>query len=1022
MKKVIMLFAAAVLLASTSFATVNPTSKADNGRMLTSSKPMAKKLVKPNSLKKATKVAGNPVWQDTMSYCLDADFYTGVGTQAAGDTVYWAIKIEAAALAGRNNLTDVEFFVAYAGTYNLAIYSGTQPTGTAAYTQTINAVAADTMKWKNVHFTSPLAITQGADLWVVLSNTDVAYPAAAVNPNTYDNGKWISLDGIQWMSVANAGVDATWMIRAISDTYAVQPPMVSISGPANVRTGDTVVYTAVSPNTDSYDWTISSDYLNDNGNTATVMWNSEGAQQVIVTATNTAGTTYDTLDVNVYSCEDLTVPYTAVFGEDLGCWDTVCDSTHGAGWYTTAEMGLTEGQVLSMSGYDPFGIGWIFDLNVDNWLISPEIEMDNSNSYEIAWQVKPFEPSYDGDHYGVYVISNGDTILLFEESLTGMTGYTQRMAIIPDSISGDFKFAFRHFNCQDGYVIILDSIQVRELTAPTVALNGPTSVENGESATFTALCGNAESYAWTINGTAQTETGNVLTTTFTTDTNYTVKVIATNSVGSDSASMSVEVYSCQAITEFPYTQDFEDGTRCWTMVSMDPSNDDLFGIYEDGDAFGGDYDFRFSSYSHADDYNQYLISPELTLPTEGTYVVKFQYRGYRAADAFRIMASSTDRNPSSFTEIADYPTVATTWTLAAAMLPAGTKYVAINYYGDYAYYLFVDNITIGELNEAPEVTLDGPASALVDDEVTFVANAPLATSFSWTINGTAQAETGNVLTTTFTASGEYTVAVTATNAIGSNNATATITVISCDDPVSAPWSEGFEENTMCWQFVTPDGISNGFVINPNGQYQYSRTGNYCLFGTYSDDVDVDQWAISPAISMPANANGYKLAWYVYTTAWDGIQTKYEVRVSTTGSDINDFNTVLFTEQDSAHAYVQRVVNMSQYAGQTIRLAFRNLTPRGGDAMMFDDIELSSNVVGIDNANTIHVAIYPNPVSDKLNIEGEGIQMVQVLDINGRNVISTEHAGSIDMSSLANGVYVVRVVANDGIRVKKIVKK
>ena len=53
--------------------------------------------------------------------------------------------------------------------------------------------------------------------------------------------------------------------------------------------------------------------------------------------------------------------------------------------------------------------------------------------------------------------------------------------------------------------------------------------------------------------------------------------------------------------------------------------------------------------------------------------------------------------------------------------------------------------------------------------------------------------------------------------------------------------------------------------------------------------------------------------------------------------------------------------------------------------------------------------------------GEGIEMVQILDVNGR-IVMTADAGSINISSLANGVYFVRAITAKGVATQKIVKK
>ena len=57
----------------------------------------------------------------------------------------------------------------------------------------------------------------------------------------------------------------------------------------------------------------------------------------------------------------------------------------------------------------------------------------------------------------------------------------------------------------------------------------------------------------------------------------------------------------------------------------------------------------------------------------------------------------------------------------------------------------------------------------------------------------------------------------------------------------------------------------------------------------------------------------------------------------------------------------------------------------------------------------------------VNVMGEGIELVQILDVNGRTVLTAD-AGSINISSLANGVYFVRAITAKGVATQKIVKK
>lgn len=69
-----------------------------------------------------------------------------------------------------------------------------------------------------------------------------------------------------------------------------------------------------------------------------------------------------------------------------------------------------------------------------------------------------------------------------------------------------------------------------------------------------------------------------------------------------------------------------------------------------------------------------------------------------------------------------------------------------------------------------------------------------------------------------------------------------------------------------------------------------------------------------------------------------------------------------------------------------------------------------------------VSIYPNPTNGKLYINAEGIQEVNVIDVNGRTVMSNRNAKMVDMTNLSDGVYFVHVITANGVSVQKVVRK
>ncbi len=66
-----------------------------------------------------------------------------------------------------------------------------------------------------------------------------------------------------------------------------------------------------------------------------------------------------------------------------------------------------------------------------------------------------------------------------------------------------------------------------------------------------------------------------------------------------------------------------------------------------------------------------------------------------------------------------------------------------------------------------------------------------------------------------------------------------------------------------------------------------------------------------------------------------------------------------------------------------------------------------------------LTVYPNPVSDRLNINltgYEGVSSINLIDVNGRTVASQRTAqvnSQMDISRLSKGIYLVKVVTAGG---------
>jgi len=186
----------------------------------------------------------------------------------------------------------------------------------------------------------------------------------------------------------------------------------------------------------------------------------------------------------------------------------------------------------------------------------------------------------------------------------------------------------------------------------------------------------------------------------------------------------------------PLNEGFE-STTCpaegWTISYANPS-------YPSGNTMthsttyynSGSRSFRFSSYSYGSPYDQYLVTPELSV-TEGDQTVSFWYRKYTSgSETFRVGWSSTGTATTDFTWTDDITTASTTWQqYTTTDLPVGTKYVALHYKSNYTYYLYVDDFVGPEVYVAPVP----PNPAVVGAPADLATIVGITPTLSWASGG-----------------------------------------------------------------------------------------------------------------------------------------------------------------------------------------------------------------------------------------------------------------------------------------------
>lgn len=497
-------------------------------------------------------------------------------------------------------------------------------------------------------------------------------------------------------------------VYAVKDNYpqAGVAPTVTINGPASAIVGAPATFSAdiisVDPIT-SYDWSFNS------GNpatastaTATTSWNTTGTYEIVLAVTNTTGTTYDTTTINVIEWGDTMYYDNGIYASSIG--------TGGGDIYWGAKFEAStlanRNYLTDVMIYVGEGYSGAYDLQIYQG-------GNDAPQTLLASQTSNFTTN-DEDQWNTIHIYN--TVALDPTKTLWVVFHTSSItypAVGCDytgnpngslvSMDGVEWMTIQQAAATLDYTWMIRAITSNNEPALACAIDGPTYTRTNVPTTYTANGPSTASYSWTIaGGTPATATGSSVTVTWANGGNYSITLTATNNGETATDAIDVEVEQCDAITSLPVSLNLNNGLGCWTAYAVDPSNNDLFGIQAMSD---GSVAFVFSSYNDATDYNQYLITPELNVNTN--IKLSFDYAilsSYSTSEQFSIRYSTTGNNISDFTNVVDdVNATAHSFTQYEATIPSNAKYIAINYYSEWAYYLGLKNITLSATNAIDDV-------------------------------------------------------------------------------------------------------------------------------------------------------------------------------------------------------------------------------------------------------------------------------------------------------------------------------
>lgn len=211
------------------------------------------------------------------------------------------------------------------------------------------------------------------------------------------------------------------------------------------------------------------------------------------------------------------------------------------------------------------------------------------------------------------------------------------------------------------------------------------------------------------------------------------------------------------------------------------------------------------------------------------------------------------------------------------------------------------------------------------------------------------------------------------------------------------------------------GTANGYEARSGSKYMVS-------IGAVSGDSN--DWLISPRISLGSAGNQVSFYAKSLTTNYNGGE-RFEVYVSTTDTQVSSFTKISGTNYIIPPVtWTNYTYDLANFNNQQVYIAIRCVSNDEFIFMVDDFSVTTTGTTSTQDFEKLGLSMYPNPVSNVLNIvaaNGNDIQNIMVTDINGRTVKQAT-TSQVNVSDLAQGTYLVKVTTTQGVATSKFIKK
>lgn len=390
--------------------------------------------------------------------------------------------------------------------------------------------------------------------------------------------------------------------------------------------------------------------------------------------------------------------------------------------------------------------------------------------------------------------------------------------------------------------------------------------------------------------------------------------------------------TCNAITSFPWTEDFTGTQNCWTV--LDENNDSYL--------WNLDYTLDYNSapevamiytelnYGNNDDF---MITPQLTLPVNQQLIFWYKIHSTFLPNDFEVLLSTTGNAAADFTTTlvanASYGNTSYQEMIVDLSAYSGNVYIAwrVAPGGLDGWRLYIDDVTVEDAPACPDPT--------AQTETTITSTSA---DLGWTENGSAtnwEIEWG--LTGFTQGSGTMVTANTNPHTLGGLSVATTYDwylradcaagggtgqsnwigpctfTTACNPNTTFPWLEDFEGAFLpaCWSKI----INQGNDITQTSDQNATPGGTYsAMFSSYYESSDYNQYLFTGPQTINANYTHLSFWHLKYNTSAELFQ--WGVATTTNPGDYN-WTTVTL----SSTAWQQTTVDLTPWIGQDVYIGF-----------------------------------------------------------------------------------------------------